>query len=117
MKYFITTLLLIASLASVTAQDIFKSVPVQTVEDQEISGECIFMDSDQKICYVDLEKIPHNLRQAVLIDAHGDEVLSKNLVNMRVNSIVELDYRHLPSGSYLLELRSYTGKSHKAIRL
>lgn len=75
------------------------------------------MDSDQKICYLDLEKIPQNLRQAVLIDAHGDEVLTKSLADIPVNSIVELDYHHLPPGAYLLELRSYTSKSHKALRL
>ncbi|MDX1409334.1 MAG: hypothetical protein R3330_14405, partial [Saprospiraceae bacterium] len=70
-----------------------------------------------KICFLDLEKIPVNLKQAVLINASGDEVVNKPLEELPVNSIVELDYRHLPSGSYILELRSYRGTTHKALRL
>ena len=79
--------------------------------------ESFFMDEEEKVCYIDLEKISVNLKQAALINKEGDEVVVKSLSDERVDKIVELDYSELPGGSYVLELRSYTSTTAKAIQL
>ena len=84
---------------------------------QDALAQCVYLDSDEKICFLDLEKVPLNLRQAVLINQAGEEVLLKGLNNVPVNSIVELDYSALPAGAYVLELRSYRGIAHKSLQL
>lgn len=85
--------------------------------DSDSIDQSVFMDVESKTCYLDLERVPMHLKQAALINESGDEVMVKSLADVPVNSIVELDYSELPSGSYLLELRSYTGKTHKALQL
>ena len=77
----------------------------------------VYMDEEEKICFIDLEQIPVNLRQAAIINDRGDEVMVKSLSEMRVDTIVELDYSDLPKGGYILELRSYRGTTSKAIQL
>ena len=79
--------------------------------------DSFFMDEEEKVCYIDLERIPVNLKQAALINKDGDEVVVKSLTDEKVDTIVELDYSELPGGSYVLELRSYTGTTAKAIQL
>lgn len=79
--------------------------------------DSFFMDEEEKVCYIDLEKISVNLKQAALINKEGDEVVVKSLSDERVDTIVELDYSELPGGSYVLELRSYTSTTAKAIQL
>jgi len=83
----------------------------------EMIDQSVFMDEEEKICYVDLEKVPVNLTQAAIINNRGDEVVVMSLSNEPVDRIIELDYSDLPAGSYILELRSYTGKTIKAIQL
>ena len=77
----------------------------------------IYMDEEERICYVDLEKVPFVLTQAVIINKEGNEVLTKSLKEEKVDTIVELEYGELPSGAYMLELRSYNGKAVKALHL
>ena len=113
-------LLLVAGIATFS----YAQAPIQasidkhyTVNSDNSLDESVFMDVDSKTCYVDLERLPVNYRQAALINGDGDEVIVKPLNDVPVNSIVELDYSELPSGDYLLELRSYTGASHMSLRL
>lgn len=89
---------------------------VQTSTSVDIDNS-FFMDEEEKVCYIDLERIPVNLKQAALINKEGDEVVVKSLSDERVDTIVELDYSELPGGSYVLELRSYTSTTAKAIQL
>ncbi len=104
--------------AAVTAQtnDLLDVNPT-TFSSEEMIDQSVFMDIEEKICYVDLEKIPVNLTQAAIINNHGDEVVVVSLLNEPVNSIIELDYSDLPQGSYMLELSSYTRKTLKIIQL
>jgi len=104
--------------AAVTAQtnDLLDVNPT-TFSSEEMIDQSVFMDIEEKICYVDLEKIPVNLTQAAIINNHGDEVVVVSLLNEPVNSIIELDYSDLPQGSYMLELSSYTCKTLKIIQL
>ena len=92
-------------------------VSTSAMSSDEMLDKSVFMDSDEKICYVDLEKVPVNLKQAAIINDHGDEVVVMSLRDEPVNKIIELDYSELPQGSYMLELQSYTGKTLKAIQL
>lgn len=83
----------------------------------EMIDRSVFMDTEERICYVDLEQVHVNLKQAAIINNHGDEVLVMSLIDQPVDTIIELDYSDLPHGTYMLELRSYTGKTLKAIQL
>lgn len=91
-------------------------VIVETDNDNAIDRS-VYMDEEEKICFIDLEKIPVNLKQAAIINNHGDEVVVKSLTDEPVDTIVELDYSKLPRGGYILELRSYRGTTSKAIQL
>lgn len=118
MRYLVISLLFFTGLAHSYAQNPAQSDIGPSAQAMvEVTGDCVYLDSEQKVCYVDLEMVRMNLKQAVLINKRGDEVVVKDLMNTPVNSIVELDYSHLPAGSYLLELRSYTGTAHKTVRL
>ena len=87
------------------------------IETEDPIDRSFYMDEEEKICYIDLEKIPVNLKQAAIINNDGDEVVVKSLTQERVDTIVELDYSELPRGQYVLELRSYRGTTVKAIQL
>ncbi len=113
----ISFFLLFAVTVSVHAQLSFADDDlVQTSTSVDIDNS-FFMDEEEKVCYIDLERIPVNLKQAALINKEGDEVVVKSLSDERVDTIVELDYSELPGGSYVLELRSYTSTTAKAIQL
>ncbi len=113
----ISFFLLFAVTVSVHAQLSFTDDDlVQTSTSVDIDNS-FFMDEEEKVCYIDLERIPVNLKQAALINKEGDEVVVKSLSDERVDTIVELDYSELPGGSYVLELRSYTSTTAKAIQL
>lgn len=106
------------SAAGLTAQSIDNlAVSTSGMSSDEMIDQSVFMDSEEKICYIDLEKIPVNLKQAAIINHHGDEVVVMSLRDEPVDKIIELDYSDLPQGSYMLELQSYTGKTLKAIQL
>ena len=90
--------------------------PTQLTSNVDID-ESFFLDDEEKICFIDLERIPVNLKQAAIINKQGDEVVVKSLTDEKVDTIIELDYSELPGGSYVLELRSYTGTTAKAIQL
>ncbi len=38
----------------------------------DITDESVFMDKEEKICFVDLEKVPVNLKQAAILNSQGD---------------------------------------------
>ena len=90
--------------------------PMQSITAVDID-DSFFLDDEEKICFIDLERIPVNLKQAAIINKEGDEVVVKSLADERVDTIIGLDYSELPGGSYVLELRSYTGTTAKAIQL
>jgi hypothetical protein len=117
-KFVISVLCLGLSAAGLKAQISEKSELYSSAFiSDEMIDESVYMDAEEKICYVDLEKVPVNLKQAAIINNHGDEVLVMSLSDEPVNEIIELDYSDLPQGTYVLELRSYTGKTIKAIQL
>lgn len=89
----------------------------QPIASEETIDASLFMDEEERIFYVDLEKVPFVCSQAALINNRGDEVIVKSLDDERVDTIVELDYNSLPQGSYVLELRSYGAKVAKAVQL
>ena len=118
MRILITLFLLSFILAGSQAQDgAIADIESVRLATQESIDQSVFMDEEERICYVDLEKVPYVLTQAVIIDKEGTEVVSKSLSQERVDTIVELEYGTLPSGSYILELRSHRGKTVKALHL
>lgn len=117
-KYLIPFTFILFGAVQVSAQDAYissESTPA-TMSESSIDHS-IYMDEDERVCYVDLEKVPFVLTQAVIINKDGDEVLVKSLKEEKVDTIVELSYNELPAGSYLLELRSYNNKAVKALQL
>ena len=110
----------VCGVSAASAQSLFTTESTTQQQNSITEGSIdhsVYMDVETKTCFVDLEQLPMNLQQAALINKDGDEVIVKQLDDVPVDSIIELDYSDLPSGDYLLELRSYTGKSHKALSL
>ncbi|RLD18363.1 MAG: hypothetical protein DRI69_10435 [Bacteroidetes bacterium] len=106
------------SAAGLNAQTTSNAVlSTSSLSSETMIDQSVFMDAEEKICYVDLEKVPMNLKQAAIINNHGDEVVVMSLHDEPVDKIIELDYSDLPQGTYMLELQSYTGKTLMAIQL
>lgn len=116
MKQFLLSLIIIMACGlTLSAQSDWQKTTIKSSSDD--IADCVYLDTDEKVCFLDLEKVPVNLKKAVLINSSGDEVLRKGLDNVPVNSIVELDYSKLPAGAYILELRSYRTTAHKTLQL
>ena len=91
------------------------SSPVLT----NVSGEqqCVFIDSDEKICFVDFEQIQFNLKEVNIIDQDGSYVYTKDVTSLPVNTILEIDYSKFQSGKYLIEMKSYSQSIHRQVAL
>ncbi len=68
-----------------------------------------YLDSQNKVYYIDFETISVNLSDVKVLDERGDTVLKDELWNLPVNTIYELNMADLQPGKYKVELRSYTG--------
>lgn len=119
MKNYLTSLiLLMLCIGSTIGQDTEAPEVETETSITELSVEhCVFLNTEEKMCYVDLERVPMIIRQAVIVDADGNEVMNESLIENSVDSIVELNYSNLPPGAYTLELYSFQNKLVKELQL
>jgi hypothetical protein len=76
-----------------------------------------YSDDENKMYYVDFEKLSFNLSEIVVKDAEGTIVMREDVLDLPVNTIFELDFSEFNSGKYLIELRSFKGMLKKEISL
>jgi hypothetical protein len=79
--------------------------------------ECVFLDDAERVCYVDFQKIQFNLKEVNIIDAEGNVVYSRNVSDLPVDAILEIDFSEFKNGKYIVELRSYVSSMHRRISL
>ena len=74
----------------------------------------IYCDHDNRVIYIDFEKINSNL-STVIVKDHDGKVLfrDENLWQLPVNTIYEIDCDRYNKGEYTLELKSFTASIKK----
>lgn len=74
-----------------------------------------FHDEETSTYFIDFQTINLNLSEIVVKNKIGEIVVREDVVDLPVNSIFELDCSQFPSGTYTVELRSYTKSLSKKI--
>ena len=78
----------------------------------------IFTDSENRMLYVDFEKINVNLSNITVRDLEG-KILFKDetLWQLPVNTIYEIDFSKFPKGTYVIELKTFTNVIKKNVTI
>lgn len=82
-----------------------KGITLTEVQGQDWS---IYNDEENKTYYIDFEKITFNLSEIVIINDKNEVVFKEEVFDLPVNTIYELDFSTYMTGSYHIELRSFT---------
>lgn len=78
----------------------------------------IFTDGENRMVYIDFEKINVNLSSVNLKDADGKVVFKdETLWQLPVNTIYEIDFSKYPKGSYTVELKTFTSTLKKSVHI
>ncbi len=102
-----------SAIADNSTNDLFSSeIPIN-----EGDNWTFYLDSDSKVYYIDFETISVNLSDVKVKNDKGETVIKDDLWDLPVNTIYELDFTNLKSGTYKVELRSYTGMITKEITI
>ena len=78
----------------------------------------IYTDSENRMLYVDFEKINVNLSNITVKDLEG-KILFKDetLWQLPVNTIYEIDFSKFPKGNYVIELKTFTNVIKKNVTI
>ena len=76
-----------------------------------------YIDEENKVYYIDFESISVNLSTIILKNANGEELLKDDVLDLPVNTIYELDFSPYGTGTYEVELRSFTGIVRKEVSI
>lgn len=77
----------------------------------------IYSDAENKLYYIDFETLKVNVSDVLVRNEKGDMVWKDNVFNLPVNTIYELDFSHFKSGTYEIELRTFTGSIRKKVAI
>lgn len=75
----------------------------------------LFSDEEHKLFYIDFETLKVNVSDVLVKNEEGDLVWKDNVFNLPVNTIYELDFSRFQSGTYEIELRTFTGTIRKKV--
>ena len=75
---------------------------------EEEESWSFFHDEESQIYFIDFESITLNVSDVIVKDAGGEIVFSEEVIDLPVDTIYELDYSELGSGTYEVELHSFT---------
>jgi len=95
------------SSASISEQTHFDLIDVNT------DNWSFYSDDDSNLFYIDFEKLTFNVSDIVVVNQQGEEMFKEDVLDLPVNSIYELDLNQFQSGSYQIELRTFTGTIKK----
>ena len=76
-----------------------------------------FTDDENKLYYIDFEKISFNVSKVIVKNDSGVILLEDDVFDLPVNTIYELDFSDYAPGSYEVELQSFKGKIQKTVQL
>jgi len=77
----------------------------------------LFVDEENKLYYIDFETLKVNLSDIIVKNQQGEEVFKDKVFNLPVDTIYELDFSAYKSGTYEIELRSFTDIIRKKISI
>lgn len=95
-----------ASVETLTA----KGATVAVTEDQSL-----YTGDNDKVYYIDFEDLRMNLSEIILKNDQGKVLLKDDVFDLPVNTIYELDLSQYGTGTFEVELRSFTGVIRKTI--
>lgn len=76
----------------------------------------IYTDSENRMLYVDFEKINVNLSSITVKDLEGKTLFKdETLWQLPVNTIYEIDFSKFPKGNYIIELKTFTNVLKKNV--
>ncbi len=76
----------------------------------------IYTDSENRMLYVDFEKINVNLSSMMVKDLEGKTLFrDETLWQLPVNTIYEIDFSKYPKGNYVIELKTFTSVIKKNV--
>jgi hypothetical protein len=76
-----------------------------------------YADQESKTIFIDFENLNVNLSNIVVKDILGGVVFKAEVGGLPVDTIYELDMSRMTSGTYEIELRSYTGVIRKTVTM
>jgi len=76
-----------------------------------------YIDEENKLYYIDFEKISFNLSEIRVKDVDGEVLMKEDVLDLPVNTIYELDFSKYNAGEYEVELRSFTGVLRKKVNI
>lgn len=68
----------------------------------------LYADEENKLYYVDFATLSVNLNDIVVTREDGEVVLRDEVFDLPVDTIYEIDFKQYASGTYVIELRSFT---------
>ncbi len=78
----------------------------------------IFTDGENRMIYVDFEKINVNLSSVAVKDTEGKIIFKdETLWQLPVNTIYEIDFSKYPKGTYAVELKTFTSVLKKNVTI
>ena len=83
----------------------------------EIPADALFLDAEEEIMYIDFERIKYNLKEISITGPDGKSVFQKDVAEMPVDAILEIDYSEFDKGQYLLEVKTYVQSLHQRITI
>lgn len=104
------------SLSAQSSASLSTSVNLDLVNLNESDNNwSFFVDEENKLYYVDFEKLSFNLSDIVIKNDDGEILFKEDVLDLPVNTIFELDFSSYAAGEYEVELRSFTGMLRKKV--
>ena len=121
-KVFIALLLCLGALqmgfSQLPSSDSADNLLTSTDNAVEISENWSFYaDEENQLYYIDFQNLKINLSNIVIKNEEGKVLLKDDVFDLPVNTIYELDFSQYGTGTYEVELHSFTEVVRKSIKV
>ena len=116
-RFFYISLLFVSISTTAFAQSNATASTSTTLEFIETTSNdwLFFNDMDNQLLYIDLETFEGKLTDIRLKNESDEVVLTEDLLNTPIDTILEINLKEYKSGSYKLELRTFKEVIQKEI--
>ncbi len=70
--------------------------------------DAVYQSTDNRKVFIDFNEIPVNIKCIQVLNQNGDVFVKKNVYELPVNSLFEIDLSHFPSDNLVLEIQTFT---------
>ncbi len=88
---------------------------VTTAAPADSDNWTLYADEENKLYYIDFESLSVNVSDVIVRNAQGEIVWQDKVFDLPVNTIYELDFSRRKSGTYEVELRTFTSVIRKTV--